>query len=424
MKKMITGKKLAWLFAFVYFASYVTRINLAAIIQEVVNYTGFEKSQLSIILVCLFVSYGVGQIINGWIGDRIKPQNLIFIGLITATSINFIFPFFSGSIPVMCALWTINGFAQSMMWPPIVKIMVSTMDEATYSTASVIVSLGSSFGTVAVYLAAPVIITFFSWQLVFATSAIVGLASVIVWAFVKNRVYDPHASIITIRPTKEENKKFIFPKAAIFPLIFIALAIVCQGMLRDGVTSWMPTLLTETFNMDSSSSIFCTVSLAIFSIFAFILAGQFYKRFFKNEVACAMAIFGIASASALLLALFMNAEILQGSVTEEAFSTVMSMRPAAAIIFMTLITGSIHGVNLMLIGHVPKRFRKYGNISTISGAVNACTYVGSAIATYGIAKFSELYGWGFTTLIWLVMAAAGLVLCLVAMFKWKKFSEN
>ncbi len=65
MKKMITGKKLAWLFAFVYFASYVTRINLAAVISEVVSDTGFAKSQLSIILVCMSVSYGIGQVING-----------------------------------------------------------------------------------------------------------------------------------------------------------------------------------------------------------------------------------------------------------------------------------------------------------------------------------------------------------------------
>ena len=404
MKKIITGKRLAWLFAFVYFASYVTRINFAAVIQEVVISTGYEKSALSVILVCMSVSYGTGQIINGWIGDRIKPQNLIFIGLITSTAINLIFPFFSSSIPTMCVLWTINGFAQAMMWPPIVKIMVSTMqDEATYNAASVIVSLGSSFGTIAVYLTAPLIITLLSWQFVLTTSAIVGVIAVIIWASVKNRVYDPEAIPV---PKSQEKKGFTFPKAAIFPLIFIFLAIICQGMLRDGVTSWMPTLLAETFNMDSSASIFCTVSLSIFSIFAFILAGRFYHKFFKNEVACAAAIFGIVAVSALMLALLLNS----GAIT--------------AIIFMTLITGAIHGVNLMLIGHVPKRFRKYGNISTISGIVNAFTYVGSAIATYGIAKLSEDYGWQFTTFVWLGIALIGLVFCVIAMINWKKFIEK
>lgn len=406
MKKMITGKKLAWLFAFVYFASYVTRINFSAVIQEVVTDTGFEKSALSVILVAMSISYGVGQIINGRIGDKIKPQNLIFIGLITASAINLIMPFCSRSIPLMCVLWTINGFAQSMMWPPIVKIMVSTMDDATYGEASVIVSLGSSIGTIVVYLVAPLIITILSWRFVLIASAAVGIFSVVLWALLKNRVYDENALTLSQHSENVSSKGLKIPKRAIFPLVFIALAIVLQGMLRDGVTSWMPSLLSDTFKMGSSASILCTVSLSVFSMVAFILAGAFYKKFFRNEVACAAVIFMIAAISGLLLSLLFNS----GAVF--------------AIIFMTLITGSVHGVNLMLIGHVPKRFKKYGNISTISGAINACTYVGAAIATYGVAKLSELFGWQFTTTVWFAIAAVGTLLCLIAMPKWKKFIKK
>ena len=407
MKKMITGKRLAWLFAYVYFASYVTRINLSAVIQEVVTDTGFEKSALSIILVCMSVTYGVGQIINGWIGDHIKPQDLIFVGLVTATVINIVFPFFSSSIPVMCVLWGINGFAQAMMWPPIVKIMVNTMDEVTYGEASVIVSLGSSFGTIAVYLTAPLIISILSWKFVLFTSAAIGLFSVILWGFLKDRTYNE--SLIRLPESKGaelQKQKFIFPREAIFPIIFIALAIIFQGMLRDSVTNWMPSLLSEAFKMGNSASILCTVSLALFSMIAFIVAGAFYKNCFKNEVACAAVMFVIASISGLALTLLFN------------FGAVF------AIIFMALITGANHGVNLMLIGHVPKRFRKYGNISTISGTINSCTYIGSAIATYGIAKVSESFGWQITVTVWLAIAVLGTLCCIIAMPKWKSFIEK
>ena len=102
MKELTRAKKITYLFAFIYFASYVTRINFAAVIQEVVSQTNYEKSGLSIVLVCLSVSYGLGQIVNGWLGDKIKPQNLIACGLVIATLINFIFPLFSFSVPHMC----------------------------------------------------------------------------------------------------------------------------------------------------------------------------------------------------------------------------------------------------------------------------------------------------------------------------------
>jgi OPA family glycerol-3-phosphate transporter-like MFS transporter len=295
MKKMITGKTLAWLFAYVYFASYVTRINFSAVIQEVVTSTGFEKSALSIILVCMSISYGVGQIINGWIGDHIKPQNLIFIGLITATTINIVFPFFSSSIPTMCILWTINGFAQAMMWPPIVKIMVNTMDEATYGTASVIVSLGSSFGTIAVYLLAPLIITVLSWKFVLFASATIGLISVIIWGILKDRTYDENAARpFTPTPTTAQKQKFSFPRIAVFPLVFIALAIVFQGMLRDGVTNWMPSYMMDTFNMTEENSILTAVIPAVFSIIGFAVFGKLQQKLIKNEVLCAAAIFVLA----------------------------------------------------------------------------------------------------------------------------------
>lgn len=407
MKKMITGKKLAWLFAYVYFASYVTRINFAAVIQEVVTDMGYEKSALSVILVCMSVSYGVGQIINGWIGDHIKPQNLIFIGLITATAVNIAFPFFSSRIPFMCVLWAINGFAQSMMWPPMVKIMVNTMDEVTYGEASVIVSLGSSVGTIFVYLTAPLIITLFSWQAVLFTSAAIGLISITLWGSIKSRIYDENAILPEAKASSPgKDKRMTFPKEAAFPIVFIVLAVIFQGMLRDGVTNWVPSMLAETFNMGNGASILCTVSLAAFSMVAYILAGAYYKKFFKNEVACSATFFVISTVSALLLSMLLNTGA------------------AAAIVFMTLITGANHGVNLMLIGHVPKRFRKYGNISTISGAINSCTHIGSAIATYGIAKISESFGWSVTVATWLIIAALGAICCSVAMTKWKRFIEK
>lgn len=406
MKKSIGGKRLAWLLAYVYFASYVTRINFGAVIQEVVTDTGFEKSALSIILTCMSISYGLGQIINGRIGDRIKPQNLIFIGLISATVINALFPFFSASIPAMCVLWTLNGFAQAMMWPPIVKIMVSTMDEVTYSSATVIVSLGSSLGTIAVYLTAPVIISFFSWQVVLWASAAIGVVSLVIWMLVKDRAYVLPSDTDANVSNADTDKHFTLPKGVLFPLIFIALAIIFQGMLRDGVTNWMPSLLSDSFNFESSESILYTLSLAVFSMIAVIAAGAFYKKFFKNEVYCAAVIFATATVSCVLL------------------TRLIDVSAVVTIVLMTLITGCAHGINLMLISHAPKRFRKYGNISTISGIINSCTYIGAAIATYGIAKLSELYGWSFTTLTWCIIGALGTVCCVIAIPRWKKFIEK
>ena len=60
-----------------------------------------------------------------------------------------------------------------------------------------------------------------------------------------------------------------------------------------------------------------------------------------------------------------------------------------------------------------------GNISTVSGVLNSCTYVGSAISTYGIALLSESAGWQTTSFVWFLIAALGAVVCTVCSRIWK-----
>ncbi len=398
----ITGRRQAWLFSYLYCVSYITRINFAAVIQEVITSTGFERSALSAVLVCLSVSYGIGQIVNGRLGDKIKPQDLIFIGLCTAALMNLLFPFCAASIPAMCVLWTVNGFAQAMMWPPMVKIMVASMDDATYASSVIKVSYGSSVGTILVYLTAPVVIRFFSWQVIMIASAVIGAVSAVLWFFLKDRCYAGDTAA-----TVRQNAKFKMPRRSVLPFILIAIGVILMGMIRDGVTSWMPTYLTENFGFDNSKSIFLTVLLAIFTMISYSAAGALHKKFFRNELTCATAVYAFSAVCALVLfALF-----------DVGFA-------AISVLMMALITSGMHGVSLMLTSHIPKRFLKYGNVSTMSGLVNSFTYIGSAIATYGVARVSETQGWKPTVAVWLGILVLGALLCFLAIPKWKRFIEE
>ncbi|MBQ7365154.1 MAG: MFS transporter [Clostridia bacterium] len=406
VKKPITGKPLAWLLTLVYFSSYITRKNFATILQQVITDTQIEKDLLSIVLVCMTVTYGFGQIINGRLGDKFKPTNMIFCGLIMATAVNLLFPFFSGSVVTMAILWGINGFAQSMMWPPIVKILVSSCDDDMYGYSVVRISWGSSFATIALYFLAPLVISLTeSWKAMFFISAAVGLLMVLFWFFIKRRItitQPEHTDSVESAP----KAKFRIPRAALLPMIFIILGIIFQGMLRDGVATWMPTYLADVHQISNQESILSGFFPTLFSIASFSISGALYKRFFTNEVVCGAVVFGVSVlAAATLFVLFGKSSIV-------------------AILCMTLITGCMHGVNLMLITHVPKRFKKHGNISTCAGLVNACTYVGEAIFMYGIAVIADRFDWRFSIGTCLVIAILGTTCCFIAARPWKKFTDQ
>ena len=93
---------------------------------------------------------------------------------------------------------------------------------------------------------------------------------------------------------------------------------------------------------------------------------------------------------------------------------------ALSVFCSATLTGTMHGVSSMLTAMVPPFFRKYGNVSAVSGVLNACAYVGSGISTFGIAVLSENIGWSTTLLVWCGIAAAGGIICLGAMTPWRK----
>ena len=70
-----------------YFVSYITRINYGTVLLEIVNSEGITKMSASMAVTGSFVTYGIGQLISGWLGDRIKPRYLMFIGLMVSAGI-------------------------------------------------------------------------------------------------------------------------------------------------------------------------------------------------------------------------------------------------------------------------------------------------------------------------------------------------
>lgn len=411
-EKMISkkAKQLSWIFTLLYFGSYVTRIGFTVMLVKIGSAIGLSadtaKSTLAIVLTAMTITYGTGQILNGIIGDKASAANMLSIGLFVACCCNILMSFASNII-FMTVLWAINGCAQSMMWPPIVKLMSQNLSGDEYSYGMVRVSWGSSFATVFMYVLCPLLLKVISWKTVFVILAVFVLFIDIFWTFFARRLLSGETSSESRLASKASSSAAkAFPKQVFFPLVLIMLAIIMQGMLRDGVTDWMPYLLTETFRIPAEESILATVILAVFSIISFFVTDLLSRKIFREETSFSAGIFMLSGLSAALLLIFKDSSII------------------LSLVFCSLIVACMHGINLMLITVVPRSFGKTGRISTVSGMLNACTYVGSAISTYAFARTTELSGWTATITIWIIISVAGAVFSFTAASKWKKFKEN
>ena len=390
-RKAVAG--ITWLFAITYMVSYLTRINYGAVISEVVTDTGYTKDLLAMAVTGSFITYGAGQIVSGIVGDRISPKKLITLGFVVTILMNLLM--------IVCAnpwqmliVWCINGFAQSFMWPPLVRLMSALVSREDYKGVSTKVAWGSSIGTMVIYLVSPILISLSGWRSIFLFSA----ASAVIMIFVWNRFCPEIQTERTVREKATHEKSPLFAPV----MLCIMVAIILMGMLRDGVTTWMPSYIAETYDLSNAVSILTGVVLPIFSILCFQVVNRLYRKNFSNPITCGALIFALGAVAALGL-VFTTGKV-----------------AALSVLFSAVLTGAMHGVNLMLIMMVPAYFDRYGNVSTASGVLNSCTYIGSAASTYGIALLSEKLGWSVTLWVWLAIAVAGTAICFLCVRPWKK----
>lgn len=413
METKLTAKRqilfLALLCSVTYFVGYLNRQNYSAVLVEIISCEGYSKTAASAALTTLFISYGIGQIVSGYLCEYFRPARVIGVGVFISAVMNLLIPLCKDTV-AMVTVWCVNGFGQALLWPPMVQLMTMLLPMQDYQEKSFWISWSGHLGTMAVYLLAPMLIRVSGWRAMFLVSGAVALVMTVVWFWGMRKVEHWAAPVLGSRHRTENSKaeqetKHSIPRAMLVVLAVVMLAIVLQGILRDGIHSWLPTYFSETFHVESSTAIFGGLVMPVFSLVCSIVTSWLYRKVISNELVAASLIFAVA-AVACGLVLFVG-----------------SSSPALALTMLALASGCASGVNMLLIVQVPAHFRDTGHVSTIAGVLNACTYIGSCISTYGIAVITERSGWDATLLIWTLSAITGMVLCLVLIRRWTKFRK-
>ncbi len=404
IKKYNSARSITFLCCVIYFISYLTRLNYGAVVVSISEGTGISQTSLALAPTISFITYGVGQLISGYMGDKFQPRLLVFLGLIATSLMNFLLPLGS-TVEYMSVLWGVNGLAQAFMWPPIVKLLLTAMSESEYKKQTHKVLLACIFSTMAIYLLSPLIVSVSGWEMVFYVCAGVGVAGSVYWLLYCPNIQLALKSKDAVVSENSSNKKAKFAPV----LIFVLISIVCMGALRDGVTTWVPSYVASAFNLGSETAILSGAVLPVFTIICYYITSYLYRSKLTNPILCAGTVFTLAVVSS---------GVLVGLTNLDATNVVVS------IILAALITGSMHGVNFILISMIPAYFKKQGNISMMSGILNGAVYLGSALSTYLFPLMAKNGGWGVTILIWFIIALVGTAILFIIIPLWNKFESK
>ena len=374
-------------------------------------------SQAGTVTTGFFICYGCGQFLSGILGDKISPRYLVFTGLLCSALINLGIslapPFW-----LMVALWSMNGLAQAMLWAPICKIVSDRVSDDKRRKACTVLATTMAAGTLFAYILSAVLISLYGWEASFICGMAATLFAALVWITVTTKIeHDADKNGIAQEdalPADEDNGEEVphdevptnlVKLFAVSGLAILALAGGVQGVLKDCMSTWVPTFITDMFDMGAVISILTGTMLPIAGLFGPYIANKLIVKT-RDELYSLFVLFLISAGSLSLLTLFGR------------FSLVISIISLAVTYACSL------GQNMIIIGNMPMYFYKVGKVSTVTGTLNSFAYVSIAVVNWLTGVLVEKTGWGIVMLLWLLLAVFAAVATLLAKRRWNKFRRN
>lgn len=384
-----------------YFSIYLGRLNFSAGMSEMLRTGLWEKGQLGSVAAAFYLAYGIGQYPSGLLGDRIPARWMVGAGLLGSALVNIFFPA-AGTVSGMRGMWFVNGLLQAMIWPPMVRLVTSLVHPGCSVRIILMLSFSSPAGMLCTYLANAAILRVGSWEWCFLLAGIWLAGAAVLWLISTAAVERDAAPRENAPRQRDALHKREKTAVVSFGLLCLTMAAFIHGILKDGLTTWIPTYLTEKFAIEPSFSVLLTMVLPVVNLCGIPVAQTANRRLFQNE-AVVGALCYLLSLAGFLCMLGGGGSSLYGTVA-----------------LLALATSLMVAVNTALVSLLPLHFEKEGRVATVSGMMNAVTYLGSAAASALFGYTTEYAGWTDTQLVWCACAAAGGFCCIGAIRSWKR----
>lgn len=386
-----------------YTSAYVARLNYNASMIEILSQLGTTKEAAGTVSSFFFFAYGVGQLVNGILSKRYNTKYSVAVSLAFSSVINLSMTF-CDSTDTMKYLWFLNGVFQSVLWSSLIKTLSDRLSDSKLPRAVMVMSTTVASGTFAAYgLAALFSALHMSWTCIFYVAAAVVAAVAILWFIGMSSLEKEEKSTGSQEITKKST--LTLTPAFIISISVILVSAITNGFIKDGITTWVPSILKEEFGVPSSLSIIITLLLPVLSVFGTSIVNILHKKE-KDE----NALNGIFYFATIILTVLIIITLSLKSV------------PLTLALFGG-IACLMSGVNNVITSIVPLYSRDKIDSGLMAGLLNTFCYIGSTLSTSLLGKIADTRGWNDVFICILIFTVISFVLCLAyVVFKKKKAS--
>jgi len=377
---------------------YVGRMNLAVALPVIQEQFGFSTASLGMISSTFYWVYACGQLINGFLGDRAAARWFVCLGLLGTALCNFVFglsTILGTALWVMALVWGLNGVFQSTGWGPIVKTASRWTTAEQRPAVSAFLSTSFVLGALASWwLSGRILAWTRRTELVFWIPAALLAIQALAWAaLVRNDPREvglaipgtpspaPVPSSLTLWGHLHETTAFI----RLPSLTFLAVTTLVQGMIKEGINLWTPSLLMHSQDLDVAHAAAYSLVVPVMGFLGVLVAGVLTK-YLPGERWGLTVLFSAGA----LLSVGVRYVINSGS-------------PLGLSLVVGACSLVINGSNAVLLSTVPLKYGGAGKASTAAGYLDFASYIGSALMTGITGWVISVWGWSYIAPLWTIL---------------------
>lgn len=363
---------------------------------------GVSHADAGLVSTMFFFAYGAGQIINGILCRKYNARFIITFSLLVSAAINLAV-FFLPSFFTLKYLWLLNGFSLSFLWAVLSTVLSRCLSDENLKKAVVIMSISTPAGTFLAYLLGALFTKVNFFNLSFLVGAAVLFAIGALWFFSYGKltsgktygksgeIADKNGETATAEVLHTDENYSAEKRNAMITLVFLGVFAVINNLVKDGLSTWMPSVLKEKYELSESGSIALSLALPFLSVFGAFVATRVNDKT-KNFVFTSVIFFAV---SALLMPIIIWGD-LGGFVL-----------PLCVFALIALLMTAVNSVVTTM---APMYMRNFFFSGTLAGALNGCCYLGSTISSYGLGKIADDLSWNAVFIIIFAFCIAAVVL--------------
>lgn len=381
MNKVLSNKKqillivLCWA---IYTFAYLGRYSYTSNGVPIKRFYGVGSDEFSLVTTFFFFAYGVSQIISGLFCSKFNMRVVLPLALMVSSAIN-LFVFFGVPFYVIKYLWLINGICQAVLWPSLLRI-ISCYCEDKYSKLAVIaMSTTVAIGTFMSYGTSALFALFDGFKYSFLLGALFMTAMGTIMFLFYGKLTDNAKIENIVKPKSDNISKSQNVKGSDRKLISIffvfGIYAVAINFIKDGLTTWVPHILSERYDLSDSLSMILTLVLPLLGIFGAMCAVALNKKV-KDHSDLTGVFFLLSALCVLGIIIFFKTELW-----------------LIILAFFGIVNMFMHSANNIVTSMLPLSVGKEFNAGLVAGVLNGTCYVGSTLSQYGIAAIATATDW-------------------------------